>query len=192
MIFIMKWSGQAVTGACTRAGQGGGERTEPGDPRDMKTAGLMTNPREGEGESVLPLTSVDDEHTQSRRRQCIPVQTAKNHKAANTLLPVLCDFRHPKRTKPATTQSSKHRGSGLAPTGFASPEQNPCRAPGTLSLLPPHSATSIRVTPGGRDVHSGPHCHSGSHVNVSKRKWNDRRVVESALIVFPGQIICRF
>lgn len=152
----MKWSRQAVTGACTRAGQGGGEKTEPGDPRDMKTAGLMTNPREGEGEgeSVLPLTSVDDEHTESRQRQCIPIQTAKNHKAANTLLPVFCDFRRPKRTKPATTQSNKHRGSGLAPTGYASPEQNPCRAPGTLSLLPHHSATSIRMTPGGVMAHT--------------------------------------
>ena len=43
----------------------GGERTEPRDPRDMKTAGLMTNPQEGEGgESVLPLTFMDDEHTE--------------------------------------------------------------------------------------------------------------------------------
>lgn len=167
----MKWSRQAVTGACTRAGQGGGERTEPGDPRDMKTAGLMTNTREGEGESVLPLTFVDDEHTESRQRQCIPIQTAKNHKAANTLLPVVCDYRRPKRTKPARTQSSKHRGSGLAPTGCTSPEKSPCRAPGTLSLLPaPHSATSIGGLPGGYDVHSGLHCNSGSRVNVSKRK----------------------
>lgn len=44
--------------------EGGGEKTEPGDPQDMEAAGSMTNPREGEGESVLTLTLVDDVHSQ--------------------------------------------------------------------------------------------------------------------------------
>ena len=42
--------------------EGGGEKTEPGDPQDMEAAGSMTNPREGE--SVLTQTLVDDEHSQ--------------------------------------------------------------------------------------------------------------------------------
>lgn len=44
--------------------EGGGEKPAPGDPQDMEAAGSMTNPREGEGESVLTLTLVDDEHSQ--------------------------------------------------------------------------------------------------------------------------------
>ena len=44
--------------------EGGGEWTEPGDPQDMEAAGWVTNP--GEGESVLALTLVDDEHRRGR------------------------------------------------------------------------------------------------------------------------------
>jgi hypothetical protein len=51
---------------------------------------------------VLTLTLVDDENTEGVNRewrQCIPTQTAENHKTPNTLLPGACDFRHPKRTQ---------------------------------------------------------------------------------------------
>lgn len=135
---------------------GGGRRTEPGDPQDTEAAGLMTNPEEGE--SVVPLTFVNDEHAEGRtgqRRQCIPVQTVKNHKIANTLLPVVCGYRRPKRTKATRTKAVNTEAEPWHPRGVPLLGVEPLP---TLGLLRTPVSCRHQGDPGGCGMFTPIHC----------------------------------